>query len=109
MVIGFALGRTPIRTHPPPERGEVMKKILHLTLMKRWFDEIASGQKKIEYRDKKPYWEKRLEGKVFDEIHFKNGYAKDAPFMRVEWKGCVLKEEYEIKLGRVLEIKNNAL
>ena len=92
-------------------------KILHLTLKKRWFDEIASGEKTEEYREIKPYWETRLEGREYDEIHFRNGYAKNAPFMRGEWKGCkkgwmpmdyvVFEEQYVIKLGRILEMKNH--
>ena len=35
-------------------------KTLHLTLKKKWFDMIASGEKKEEYREIKPYWEKRF-------------------------------------------------
>jgi len=31
--------------------------------------------------------------KSYDEIHFKNGYNKDAPFMRVECKGIDKKED----------------
>lgn len=41
-----------------------MKKksdILHLVLKGKWYDMIASGEKKEEYRKIKPYWEKRLE------------------------------------------------
>ena len=53
----------------------------------RWFEEIARGTKKIEYREIKPYWTTRLKGQTFDEVHFRNGYAADAPFMRVQWKG----------------------
>ena len=34
--------------------------ILHLKLKKKWFDMIASGEKKEEYRELKPYWLKRL-------------------------------------------------
>lgn len=83
------------------------KSILHLTLLKKWFDLIASGKKTKEYRDIKPYWTKRLLGKKFDEIYFKNGYSKNAPFMRVEWKGIKKEnEKYVIILGKVLEIKN---
>jgi hypothetical protein len=101
-----------------------IKKILHLTLKKKWFDLIASGEKKIEYREDKPYWQKRLldgeEYKPFDEIHFRNGYSKDAPFMRVEFKsisftgpkwckpdhGEILTgDTLAIHLGPVLEIK----
>ncbi len=86
------------------------KRILHLTLKKKWFDLIASGKKKVEYREVKPYWNKRLLGKVFDEIYFKNGYSKSSPFMRVEWKGMYSavqagKKCYFIELGKVLEVK----
>lgn len=35
-------------------------KILHLTLKKKWFDMILSGEKKEEYREIKPYWFGRL-------------------------------------------------
>ena len=82
-------------------------KVLHLTLKKRWFDLIASGKKTEEYRECKTYWIKRLRGRVYDEIHFRNGYRVDSPFMRVEWKGvtCVA-YRYIIKLGRISEIKN---
>ena len=67
-------------------------KILHLTLKKKWFDLIKSGKKKVEYREDKPYWQKRLldgDGipKEFDIVRFKNGYAKDSPTMDVEFRG----------------------
>lgn len=35
-------------------------KILHLTLKKKWFDLIASGEKKEEYREIKDYWARRF-------------------------------------------------
>lgn len=35
-------------------------KTLHLVLKAKWYDMIASGEKKEEYREVKPYWEKRL-------------------------------------------------
>lgn len=60
-----------------------MKKILHLTLKKKWFDLIASGQKKIEYREYKPYWIRRLVHQGFTEVWFKNGYSKNAPFLKI--------------------------
>ena len=71
--------------------------VLHLTLKKYWFDMIKSGVKKEEYREIKDYWIKRFKDmsltppfkpfKQFSVIEFKNGYAKDAPTMRVEFKG----------------------
>lgn len=35
-------------------------KTLHLVLMAKWYDMIARGEKKEEYREVKPYWVKRL-------------------------------------------------
>lgn len=82
-----------------------------LTLHKKWFDMILSGQKKEEYREIKPYWVRRLvgnwhqysESSVFYKgdylmpfgvtaITFKNGYAKDARRFTIEWKGLEVKE-----------------
>jgi len=89
-------------------------RILHLTLKKKWFDMIASGEKREEYREMKPYWHKRLNNKSYDAIHFRNGYSKDAPNMLVELKeicsslgiiewGAPDKEPvYILKLGKIL-------
>jgi hypothetical protein len=93
-------------------------KILHLTLKKKWFDMIASGEKKEEYREIKPYWIKRLcmdnwpyliddlKKKVtpelndetvfdilqrdFDCIQFRNGYSKNAPTLTVKCEGIAI-------------------
>ncbi len=79
---------------------------LHLTLKKKWFDMIASGEKKEEYREIKPYWIKRLcsefgsnhvfehvfRSKKFDTVTFKNGYAKDAPTLVIEWRMLVVRK-----------------
>ncbi len=91
-------------------------KILHLTLKKKWFDLIASGEKTEEYREAKPYWTKRLETKFdykkFDQIHFKNGYGKKVPFMRVVFiYTCERRingiNTYVLTLGKILEIRNH--
>ena len=86
-------------------------KILHLNLYRKYFDAIANGTKTIEYRDKTDYWKKRIEGREYDIIKFRNGYAKDAPTMLVEYKGYNIGKEYELKLGKVTEVnyggKNN--
>lgn len=57
---------------------------LHLVLKKKWFDMIASGEKKVEYRDIKPHWTSRLtttnqEFKEFTEVEFQLGYQANAP------------------------------
>lgn len=103
------------------------KRILHLTLKRKYFDLIATGQKKHEYRECKPYWEKRLlhgpdgEPNGYDEVWFRNGYQENNPFMRVEFIGITIsgkawttpkhgeilhEDEIVIFLGKVLEVKN---
>lgn len=89
------------------------KRILHLTLYRKWFDQIWDGVKTEEYRDDTPYWAKRLDGKVFDEVWFTNGYDKNRPFMRVEWKGHFKfprdlsgNFRHVIQLGKILEVRN---
>ena len=34
--------------------------ILDLVLKSEWFDKIKSGEKTVEYRELKPYWQKRI-------------------------------------------------
>lgn len=97
-------------------------KVLHLTLKKKWFDMIASGEKKEEYRELKAYWMTRLLNdhgdrfKNFDIVRFKNGYAQDAPVMDIECEGIEVgdgkpkwgcnKRTFIIKLGKILSINN---
>ncbi|MGV8142243.1 MAG: ASCH domain-containing protein [Candidatus Pacearchaeota archaeon] len=89
-----------------------MGNVLHLTLFKQWFDEILAGTKKIEYREVKPFWKKRLftpEGNVrkYDEVIFTNGYGTKRPRMRVEFIGVrEANNKYEILLGKVTETLN---
>lgn len=88
-------------------------KTLHLTLKKKWFDMILSGEKKEEYREIKPYWERRFcpsyvnwstgrypKSSIYtrtfyieclcrkvDIIRFTNGYSKNSPTFDIECKG----------------------
>lgn len=79
-------------------------KVLHLTIKRRWFNEILSGVKKVEYREAKDYWRRRLDGKHFDEVCFRNGYRQDSPFMRVELLDIrEVDGWYHIGLGNILE------
>lgn len=83
-----------------------MKNTLHLTLKKEWFDLIAAGVKKEEYREIKDYWTRRLVGDHYifppnfplnpgtywmppgvDRIEFRNGYKPDSPRIVIEWVG----------------------
>ena len=106
--------------------------VLHLTLKKKWFDMIASGEKKEEYREIKEYWKNRLmiadyvsrnsttsykqhtEFIHFDAVEFKNGYASNSPAVLIECKGIEVrygvpdwgaepwKDYFVIKLGNIL-------
>jgi hypothetical protein len=87
-------------------------KILHLTLKKKWFDMIASGEKKEEYREIKPYWASRLVDEYdgnpnpredeswdwkglrlgmgtpqhYDIVKFRNGYSANSPTISLKVK-----------------------
>jgi hypothetical protein len=86
-------------------------KTLYLTLKKQWFDLINDGIKTEEYREIKPYWQTRLEGKAYDVVEFRNGYQKDASKMtfkikeivkasgNAEWGASDGQTYYVIKLG----------
>jgi hypothetical protein len=111
-------------------------KILHLTLKKKWFDMILSGEKKEEYREIKPYWDKRfivydlveisnttaykkpIGWYHYDVVRFTNGYTADAPSMDIEclginyghgkseWGANYSQEYFVISLGKILSTSN---
>ena len=102
-------------------------RILQLTLKKKWFDLIASGEKVFEYREYKPHWMSRLLGKSgtrnYDEVRFTNGYGSHRPYIRAEFIGMAImdgkycependeqleaeQKYFVIGLGKVLEIGN---
>jgi len=87
-----------------------MKRILHLNLHREFFAQIVARTKRTEYRQRTAYWKTRLENRKYEVIQFRNGYAKDAPEMLVEWRGVRRirkwgKPQYAIRLGRILKIK----
>lgn len=100
-------------------------KTLHLNLKKKWFDMILSGEKTEEYREIKPYWEKRLFHKLYpkimqfrdyDYVVFSNGYSKTARKMKFkvseitagfgkeEWGAEPEKSYFIIKLGECVGV-----
>ena len=108
-------------------------RILYLPLKKRWFDMIASGIKKEEYREITKYWTTRLvetEGNLIDDFTFKefdyveftlgypsadnydarirfklNSIRKDIG--RPEWGADPGKEYYVISIGE--KVSNNRI
>lgn len=95
----------------------ISPRILYLPIKKQWFDMIASGEKKAEYRDIKPYYDSRFM-RTFHIIRFKNGYRRNAPVMDVEctelnigyglpkW-GAENKISYILTLGKILNNSND--
>lgn len=95
-------------------------KELKLVLKKKWYDMIASGEKKEEYREMNNYWFDRIAEDVvlpfFSErrcgtVTFYLGYAKDRPSMsfkiesitigkgKTEWGAEPGIDYFVIKLG----------
>ncbi|MGO8835994.1 MAG: hypothetical protein ACLQAH_04955 [Limisphaerales bacterium] len=84
--------------------------ILHLNLHREFFAQIAAKTKRIEYRERTPYWRTRLENRRYDVIQFRNGYATNAPVMVVEFRGLRRygtgrNAYYAIRLGKILTLK----
>ena len=86
------------------------KRVLHLNLHREFFAAIVARTKRIEYRQRSPYWRSRLEGREYDVIQFRNGYARSAPVMVAEFRGLRRYGQrragyYAIRLGRILSVK----
>lgn len=103
-------------------------KTLNLTLKKKWFDMILSGQKKEEYRVANRYWTKifcksihkgvcELQHRHY--IIFKNGHSKKAPQVLVECNKTLVGYKgkkkwgfpdnvicFTLKLGDIIATKN---
>ena len=100
------------------EQRLVRPRVLRLTLKKRWFDMVASGVKKQEYREIKDWIISRLHGKTYEIVEFSNGYGKHVPKVTVEylgwgngiglpeWGATPMKPTIIIQLGRVLSRTN---
>lgn len=70
------------------------KRVLLLPVKKQYFLEIRAGSKTEEYRLAKGYWQKRLLGREYDEIHVTCGYPSASDKARIEvrpWRGFMLK------------------
>lgn len=102
------------------ENEQVSLRVLRLTLKRRWFDMIAAGIKRDEYRVPSDWILSRLIGKQYDVVEFSNGYGKHVPKVVVqyrgwhrnqgrvkpEWGGIPGQRYVVIRLGSVLSIFN---
>lgn len=95
------------------------RKTFHLTLSRKWFDMIASGEKKEEYREISGYWIARMRSPdECETITFSNGYAKNRRqiviqylelnhgFGKEAWGAIPNKEYYILKLGIIKSRRN---
>lgn len=78
--------------------------VLSLVLKRKWYDMIASGEKREEYRDARPYWHTRLanwEKGRFDDrkwrvVAFSCGYRAPSMFFIAQVAYCFSGEPYPI-------------
>ena len=104
------------------------KPILHLNLKTNWFELISNGEKKEEYREIKPFWNRifssyiKIKGKFYHPtdviICFSNGYSKTRKQMFLECTGMFIREGkqewgaepgkryYVLKLGNIIKNEN---
>jgi hypothetical protein len=83
--------------------------MLTLTIQREYFIEILFGDKKIEYRDKKPYYDRLLLNKEqthyrpYQYLRLRNGYNQGVPELIVEINKIEETDtEYWIHLGDVV-------
>ncbi len=84
-----------------------MKRIT-TTIKRRWLDEIVAGTKKIEERERKPYWRYRLSGlETPFELRLINGMSKKAPEATLLITDVTMSPtDYLLHIGKVLSTKN---
>jgi hypothetical protein len=80
------------------------------TIKEPFLSQIVEGSKKIEYREIKPYWTKKLADLSTPfELRLINGMRKNAPEATLEIKKIRKNSRdgvYELHIGKVLEVKN---
>lgn len=80
------------------------------TIKRPWLAAIIAGEKKVEYREMKPYWKKRLDDvSIPFELRLINGMQLDAPEVTVV-VGRVGRNlrtrEYELHIRKVVKHSN---
>lgn len=79
-------------------------KVLTLNLDKIYFEQIKKGEKVEEYRECKPYWDKRLNSKEYDVIAIKLGYPKADDKSKVlyfKYEGFIIKNITHPKFNNI--------
>ena len=83
---------------------------LTTTIKREWLREIVARRKRVEYRDLKPYWTKRLGAvKAPFLLRLINGMDRKAPEVTVvvqRVRRNARRGSYELHLGRIVEVKH---
>ena len=66
--------------------GLLMPSVLHLTLHRKWFADIASKKNASNVGNKNHIGVRGLEERKYDVVKFRNGYAPNAPEMLAEFR-----------------------
>jgi len=99
-----------------------MSKTLHLVLKSKWYDKIASGEKTSEYRECKPYWNKRFMpeqdfyagydpvafdyciGGKYNTVVFHKGYTAETMEFKIQYI-CIAHLPNDLEIDGCWEIK----
>lgn len=83
---------------------------LHLFLKSVWYDKIASGEKTSEYRECKPYWNKKIAGGahilVRAALFMPMRFEQKTEYKTVIFHKVYTKETMEFKINGLFLIQN---
>ena len=91
---------------PPPRK----RNRITTTIKRQWLAKIVAGTKKNEYREMKPYWQKKLAGvsRPF-QLRLINGMKKRAPDVLVEIdrvRSQKKTRQYALHIARVVSYRH---
>lgn len=69
----------------------------YLVLEKRYYNEIAQGRKKVEYRDFTLYWAGRLLDHPLKTVKLNLGYTSTHMIFEIDWIGVIDKNGKEVR------------
>lgn len=96
----------------PKTRGYSNEKLAAMdrittTIKREWLAKIVAGTKKIEYREVKPYWDRRLSGlRPPFAVRLINGMSRDAPEATIVVRRVDVRAGmYRLHIDRVINVK----
>lgn len=78
------------------------KRILHLHVKAKYFNEIKVGEKTEEYRLFNLYWCSRIDLRTYDEVHILQGYPRKDDYSKrivFPWQGYEIKDIIHPEFG----------